>query len=179
MHHWSLRVHPWKVTDTQKERGSSSNHPSWGAMFTWICLASMLGKGSKAIIPNGALMVIHHDIIYIDIILNKSKLNFQRDLPLKMLLMEEILHQLITTLFYRLLYIPGGAGFLPSTVGLSTTNKNFKLPTLEPPKQKTDLLDSESWLFDGLLHNHYITEWDFIPQYTLNNHMFAHFIPSS
>ena len=65
MHHWSLRVHPWKVTDTQKERGSSSNHPSWGAMFTWICLASMLGKGSKAIIPNGALMVIHHDIIYI------------------------------------------------------------------------------------------------------------------
>ena len=32
--------------------------------------------------------------------------------------MEEILHQLIGSLshFYRVLYIPGGAGFLPSTV---------------------------------------------------------------
>ena len=32
--------------------------------------------------------------------------------------MEEILHQLIGSLstIYRVLYIPGGAGFLPSTV---------------------------------------------------------------
>ena len=35
--------------------------------------------------------------------------------------MEEILHQLISSLFHYLqgLYIPGGAGFLPSTVGLN------------------------------------------------------------
>ena len=37
---------------------------------------------------------------------------------LTILLMEEILHQLIGSLFHlQVFYIPGGAGFLPSTVG--------------------------------------------------------------
>ena len=38
---------------------------------------------------------------------------------LVILSMAEILHQLIGSLshFYRVLYIPGGVGFLPSTVG--------------------------------------------------------------
>ena len=38
-----------------------------------------------------------------------------------LLLMEEILHQLrliVFTILYRVFYIPGGAGFLPSTVGI-------------------------------------------------------------
>jgi len=36
-----------------------------------------------------------------------------------LLLEEEILHQLIVyPIIYRVLYIPGGAGFLPSTVSL-------------------------------------------------------------
>ena len=38
-----------------------------------------------------------------------------------LLLMEEILHQLrlvVFTILYRFFYIPGGAGFLPSTVGI-------------------------------------------------------------
>ena len=45
------------------------------------------------------------------------------------LLMAEILHQLIGSLSHDLqgLYIPGGAGFLPSTVRLSTnTTSNGK-----------------------------------------------------
>jgi len=40
---------------------------------------------------------------------------------LQILLMEEILHQLrlvVYPIIYRILYTPGGVGFLPSTVGL-------------------------------------------------------------
>ena len=46
-----------------------------------------------------------------------------------LLLMEEILHQLIGTvvypIIYKVLYIPGGAGFLPSTV--SQTGRVFPM----------------------------------------------------
>ena len=41
--------------------------------------------------------------------------------------MEEILHQLRLVLYptmYRVFYIPGGAGFLPSTVGKTTGKKS-------------------------------------------------------
>ena len=48
------------------------------------------------------------------------------------LLMEEILHQLrlvVYPIVYRVLYIPGGAGFLPSTVILPTLSKGKKSMT--------------------------------------------------
>jgi len=47
----------------------------------------------------------------------KKRYNYINPMPL--LLMEEILHQLrllVYPIIDRILYIPGGAGFLPSTV---------------------------------------------------------------
>ena len=45
-----------------------------------------------------------------------------------LLLMEEILHQLIwrISIIYRVSYIPGGAGFLPSTVATKTHTESKK-----------------------------------------------------
>ena len=61
-------------------------------------------------------------------------------LPGDILLMAEILHQWIgsiyyITIIYRVLYIPGNAGFLPSTVGMVSyvvvSNRIYFLPYLD------------------------------------------------
>ena len=54
--------------------------------------------------------------------------SFHADVLVPILLMEEILHQLIGGLshFYRVLYIPGGAGFFASTVGQHKGTKSSK-----------------------------------------------------
>ena len=45
-----------------------------GIATTWICMATMLGKSSKHILPNGGLMVIYHSTMKKKLTLNKSKL---------------------------------------------------------------------------------------------------------
>ena len=62
--------------------------------------------------------------------------NDHRSVPLKVLLMEKILHQLIWyskyPIIYRVLYIPGGAGFLPSTISFLPIKQTVIGPVPSP-----------------------------------------------
>ena len=67
------------------------------------------GSVSNGMVDSVVFFVVRH--------LNYSCLPLQR-IGAFILLMEEILHQwLVYLIIFRVLYIPGGAGFLPSTVG--------------------------------------------------------------
>ena len=69
----------------------------------------------------------------------------------QLLLMEEILHQLIGSLSqknYRVLYIPGGAGLLPSTVGNLCKCTRWFLPEVSKliwPSSKTHVFDHNNF----------------------------------
>ena len=68
--------------------------------------------------------------------------------------MEKILHQLIVVypIIYKVFYIPGGAGFLPSTVHRSMTFHNVNCDKLDRTFPKICSNLSTEWLDARLNH---------------------------
>ena len=86
-------------------------------------------------------------VFFVVRLLNYSCLPLQR-IGAFILLMEEILHQLLVyPIIYRVLYIPGGAGSLPSTVAFMSP---AILLTWQWPSQQGMTIDVSDRLFGGI-----------------------------